>query len=358
MDEVCAAARALRTPRTVTYSPKVFIPLTKLCRDVCHYCTFARPPVRGQRAYLTREEVLAVARAVRPPAPRGALHARGQARASLSGRARRARGARLLDDARVPGPVRSSCSRRRACCHLNPGVMTRDDLAALRQVSVSQGIMLETASERLSARGRPHFGSPDKLPAARLATIDAAGREQVPFRDGDPDRHRREPGRADRGPARDPRAARAPRPRPGSDRPELPGEAGDADGRRARALARRAALVGRRGAPRAAARGARPGSTNLSYDDFPRLLEAGIDDWSGISPVTIDHVNPEAPWPELEQLGVATRAAGSSWRRGSPSTGISGRSSGSTRRCFRLRCGAPTAKGSPARTAGRRARRR
>ena len=178
VDEVCAAARALRTTRTVTYSPKVFIPLTKLCRDVCHYCTFARPPVRGQRAYLTGEEVLAVARAVRPPAaPRGALHARGQA--ELRYRVARDELAALGCSTTLEYLARCAklvLEETSLLPHLNPGVMTRDDLAALRQVSVSQGIMLETASSgsrraavRTSARptSSRRRGSPrSTLPAA------------------------------------------------------------------------------------------------------------------------------------------------------------------------------------------------
>ena len=121
LDELMAEARAVREQahgRLVTYSPKVFIPLTKLCRDVCHYCTFAQPPRRGERAYLTLDEVLEVARAgAARRLPRGAVHARRQARAALPGRARGARRARLRDDARVPRAApRARCSTRPACC--------------------------------------------------------------------------------------------------------------------------------------------------------------------------------------------------------------------------------------------------
>ena len=173
---------------------------------------------------------------------------------------------------------RSSTSRRCAGLvleetgllpHLNPGVMSREDVRALREVSASQGLMLETTAERLSERGGPHFGSPDKLPAARLATIEAAGLSARAVHDRDPDRDRRDPGRADRRAARDPRARRAARPRPGGDRPELPRQAGHAHGRPPGAAARRAAVDGR-GGPRRA----RPGvhvqcPPNLSLRRLP-----------------------------------------------------------------------------------------
>src|SRR6476469_6468139 len=187
-DLLGAAGRLTREGkgRLVTYSPKVFIPLTKLCRDVCHYCTFARPPRRGERAYLAIDEVLAIARAGAAAGCREALFTLGDkpelrygvAREELAALGhtttleylRRAAGAVLEETGLLP--------------HLNPGVLGRDDVRALRPVSASMGTMLETTSERLSARGGPHFGSPDKLPAARLATIAAAGEENVPFTTG------------------------------------------------------------------------------------------------------------------------------------------------------------------------------
>ena len=194
--------------------------------------------------------------------------------------------------------------------HVNPGVMSREDLAALRGVSVSMGLMLETASERLSGRGMPHYGSPDKLPVRRLETIELAGELAIPFTTG-----------------------------------VLIG-IGETRAERIEALEAIAALAERHGHVQevivqnfrakpgtkmaghpepsleellwtaAAARLILPAGVhvqcppNLSYEDFPRLLDAGIDDWGGISPVTVDHVNPEAPWPEIERLGEATEAAG------------------------------------------------
>src|SRR5437763_12628961 len=175
LHELMAAARAVRAAERgglITYSPKVFIPLTKLCRDVCHYCTFARPPRRGERAYMTIDEVLAVARAGEAAGCREALFTLGDkpelrysaARDELAALGcettleylRRAAAAVLEETGLLP--------------HLNPGVMTREDVRRLRGVSASMGLMLETASERLSARGGPHFGSPDKAPRLRLDT--------------------------------------------------------------------------------------------------------------------------------------------------------------------------------------------
>ncbi|HKH32440.1 MAG TPA: 5-amino-6-(D-ribitylamino)uracil--L-tyrosine 4-hydroxyphenyl transferase CofH [Gaiellaceae bacterium] len=312
VDEVCAAARALRTTRVVTYSPKVFIPLTKLCRDVCHYCTFARPPRRGQPAYLTEDEVLAIAHAGAAAGCHEALFTLGD---KPERRYRVAREELAALGCATTLEYLARCAKlvleeTGLLPHLNAGVMGDDDLAALRKVSVSQGIMLETASERLSRRGGPHFGSPDKLPAARLATIAAAGRAGVPFTTGIligigetraerieallaiRDLHERH-GHVQEVIVQNFRAKPGTR-MAGAPEPSL-------DELLWSAAAARVVL------PPQVHVQAPP---NLSYGDFPRLLEAGIDDWGGVSPVTIDHVNPEAPWPEIERLGAATRAAG------------------------------------------------
>jgi FO synthase len=312
VEVLCEAACQLRRSPVVTYSPKVFIPLTTLCRDVCHYCTFARPPRRGEAAYLTEDEVLAIARAGAEAGCHEALFTLGD-KPELRYRVAREELARLGCSTTLDYLAR--CARlvleeTGLLPHLNPGVMSRADLAELRKVSVSQGIMLETASARLSRRGGPHFGSPDKLPALRLQTIDAAGAERVPFTTGI---------LIGIGESRAERleallAIRELHERHGHVQEVI------VQNFRAKAGTRMA------GAPEpsfdellwsaAAARlllGAHmhvQAPPNLSYDDFPRLLEAGIDDWGGISPVTIDHVNPEAPWPEVERLERVTRAAG------------------------------------------------
>src|SRR5438477_10755145 len=161
----------------VSYSRKVFIPLTQLCRDVCHYCTFAHPPRRGEAAYLDREQVLAIARAGAQAGCKEALFTLGD-KPELRYRAAREALARLGHDTTLSYLAEMAAlvlKETGLLPHLNPGIMTRDDIARLRGVSVSQGIMLESASERLSRRGGPHFGSPDKYPQRRLDCIAAAG---------------------------------------------------------------------------------------------------------------------------------------------------------------------------------------
>src|SRR5438132_5979712 len=189
LDELCAEARALRDEghgRLVTFSPKVFIPLTKLCRDVCHYCTFAQPPRRGERAYLTPDEVLAIAHAGAAAGCREALFTLGD-KPELRYRVARDELAALGCETTIEYLAR--CARlvldeTGLLPHVNPGVLSLDDTLALREVSASQGLMLETTAARLAERGGPHWASPDKLPARRLATIEAAGEARVPFTTG------------------------------------------------------------------------------------------------------------------------------------------------------------------------------
>jgi FO synthase len=315
LEDLRAEARTLRDEghgRLVTYSPKVFIPLTKLCRDVCHYCTFARPPRRGERAYLSIAEVLDIARAGAAAGCREALFTLGD-KPELRYRAAREELAALECDTTLDYLRRAAAAvleETGLLPHLNPGVLTRADLRALRPVSASMGAMLETTSERLSARGGPHFGSPDKLPAARVATLAAAGEERVPFTTGIligigetrterlealltirdlADRY----GHVQEVIVQNFRAKQGTRM---AGAPEPPLE------ELLWTIAVARIVLG----PRAHVQA----PPNLSYDDFPRLLDAGIDDWGGVSPVTIDHVNPEAPWPEVERLRAATESRG------------------------------------------------
>jgi FO synthase len=311
-EELCADARSLRRGTVVTFSPKVFIPLTKLCRDVCHYCTFARPPRRGERAYMSEEEVLAVARAGEEAGCREALFTLGD-KPELRYRVARDELAELGCETTVEYLARCAklvLEETGLLPHANPGVLSRDELALLRSVSVSQGLMLETASERLSARGGPHFGSPDKLPAARLETIRLAGELRIPFTTGI---------LIGIGETREERidALLAIR------------ELGERYGHVQEVIVQNfRAKPGTKmaGHPEpsldellwtAAAARVVLGPDwhiqcppNLSGDDFGRLLDAGIDDWGGVSPVTIDHVNPEAPWPALERLAAESEAQG------------------------------------------------
>src|SRR3954470_7434128 len=184
--DAAAAARDAGWGNVVTYSPKVFIPLTKLCRDVCYYCTFARPPIEGRRAYLSLDEVLDIARAGAAAGCREALFTLGD-KPELRYRVARDELARLGCATTVDYVARAAAAvveETGLLPHLNLGVLTEDELRRLRRDSASMGLMLETTSERLSQRGGPHFGSPDKLPSLRLATLAAAGRARVPFTTG------------------------------------------------------------------------------------------------------------------------------------------------------------------------------
>jgi FO synthase len=315
LEDLCSEARRLRAlghGTLVTYSPKAFIPLTKLCRDVCGYCTFARPPRRGERAFMSEDEVLEVARAGAAAGCHEALFTLGD-KPELRYRAAREELARLGCNTTIEYLARTArlvLEEAGLLPHLNPGVMTADDLAALRPVSASMGLMLETASERLSERGGPHYGSPDKEPLLRLRTIEEAGRASVPFTSGIligigetraerieallairqlGERH----GHVQEVIVQNFRAKRGTR-MAGHPEPSLEELSWTA------AVAR--IVLGPRWNVQA--------PPNLSYGDFPRLLDAGINDWGGVSPVTIDHVNPEAPWPEVAALERATESRG------------------------------------------------
>ena len=164
----------------------MFIPLTKLCRDVCHYCTFAKPPKKGERAFLTIDEVIAIAEAGRAVGCTEALFTLGD-KPELRYRIAREELAALGHDTTLSYLAEAAAAvlqRTGLMPHLNPGVMTAEDLAALRNVSLSQGVMLETISDRLCEKGGPHYGSPDKRPELRLDTIREAGRLGIPFTTG------------------------------------------------------------------------------------------------------------------------------------------------------------------------------
>ena len=310
VEELLAEARRQRPKSTVTYSPKVFIPLTTLCRDVCGYCTFARPPRRGERAYLAEDEVLAIARAGAEVGCSEALFTLGD---RPEARYRAARDELVALGCATTLEYLARCAGRvleetGLLPHLNPGVMTREELAALRPVAASMGIMLETTAERLAGRGGPHWASPDKLPARRLETIRLAGELAIPFTSGiligigETRAERIDALLALRAVGKEhlqevivqnfrakPATRMALHPEPSLDEHLW-------------TIAVARILLG----PDAHVQA----PPNLAFDDFPRLLDAGIDDWGGVSPVTIDHMNPEAPWPEVERLAEATRFRG------------------------------------------------
>jgi FO synthase len=310
LDDLTSLARVVRDGahgRRVTYSPKVFIPLTMLCRDRCGYCTFAKAPARVTAPYLLPEEVLAIARAGREAGCHEALFTLGERpelRYPIARDWLAAQGYASTVDY-LAAMCRLVLEETGLLPHANAGALYAEELATLRAVSASQGMMLESLAEGLAA----HRGAPDKEPARRLATLDAAGELAIPFTTGilvgiGDDR----PGQLAALRAIAASHARFAHvqevivqnflPKPGTAMAKAapcPPE----DLQWAIAVARLVLTpdVHVQAPP------------NLS-DDLGPLLQAGIDDWGGVSPVTADHVNPERAWPALDILREATEAAG------------------------------------------------
>ena len=296
----------------ISYSRKVFIPLTQLCRDVCHYCTFAQPPRRGERVYLTSDEILAIARAGAEAGCKEALFTLGD-KPELRYKAARQELAELgyaSTIAYLAAMAELVWRETGLLPHMNPGVMTAEDITLLRTVSVSQGIMLESVSTRLSERGGPHYGSPDKRPAVRLETIRLAGELHVPFTSGIligigetrleriesllalRELHQRY-GHIQEIIIQNFRA------KPATKMADAPEPDLD-DLLWTLAIAR--IIFGPSMNIQA--------PPNLSPDSYRHLVAAGLNDWGGVSPVTPDHVNPEARWPHLQELAEQTLLAG------------------------------------------------
>ncbi len=310
--EAAAAIRDEGHGSLVSYSPKVFIPLTRLCRDVCRYCTFARTPDRQGHDYLREEEILAIARAGVEAGCHEALFTLGD-KPELRYRSAREELRELGQLSTISylrEMARTVLERTGLLPHINAGVMSRDEMLALRWVSVSQGLMLESASSRLCEKGGPHFGSPDKQPTVRLSTIAAAGSARIPFTSGiligigETRRERIESLLALRAlHASDGHLQEVIiqnfRRKPGTPMQDAP-EPSLADLLWTIAVAR--IVLGPEMNIQV--------PPNLSPGPLKRVVEAGINDWGGISPVTPDHVNPEAAWPHLERLNEATEAAG------------------------------------------------
>ena len=296
----------------VSYSRKVFIPLTQLCRDVCHYCTFAHPPRRGESPYLDADQILAIATSGARAGCHEALFTLGDKPEMRYAAAREAL-ARLGHEttlAYLAAMAELVWRETGLLPHLNPGIMTRADIDRLRRVSVSQGIMLESAAERLRRRGGPHFGSPDKDPALRLETTRHAGEAAVPFTSGiligigETRRERVESLLA----LRELQEGHGHlqeiiiqnfRAKPGTRMAQAPEPDLD-DHLWTIAVAR--LIFGPEMNIQA--------PPNLNPDGLAQMIAAGINDWGGVSPVTPDHVNPEAPWPALDLLAERTAAAG------------------------------------------------
>ncbi|MFK7829880.1 MAG: bifunctional FO biosynthesis protein CofGH [Congregibacter sp.] len=298
----------------VTYSPKVFIPLTRLCRDVCHYCTFATTPANLDAAYMSIDQVLEVCREGAELGCTEALFTLGE-RPELRYRAAREALQDLGFDS-TPKYVRAVAEAvirdTGMLPHLNLGTLSRDEIRCLRPVAASMGIMLESASARLCEPGMPHYGSPDKQPERRLQTLRLMGEERVPVTTGiligigetrleriesllaiknlhDEFGHIQEiivqNFRAKAGT----RMASAPEP----DLDDL-----------CWTIAVTRQIFGSGVSVQA--------PPNLSPGVLPRLLDAGLNDWGGVSPLTPDHVNPEAPWPHLVDLAQQSAQAGKS----------------------------------------------
>ncbi|GAA2555005.1 bifunctional FO biosynthesis protein CofGH [Pseudonocardia hydrocarbonoxydans] len=321
LDELLAVASRVRDaglvaegrPGVVTYSRKVFVPLTRLCQDRCHYCTFATVPHRLPAAFLERDEVLEIARAGAAAGCKEALFTLGDRPEARWPAAREWLDARGYD---------STLDYVRACAiavleetgllpHLNPGVLSWEDLTRLKPVAPSMGMMLETTATRLwSEPGGPHYGSPDKEPAVRLRTLTDAGRVGVPFTTGiligigENRTERAESVFAIRAAARAAghiqevivqnfraKPDTAMRNDPDADLDDL-----------AATIAVTRIVLGPKMRVQA--------PPNLVGSEFALMLRAGIDDWGGVSPVTADHVNPERPWPAIDELATRSAAAG------------------------------------------------
>jgi len=306
------AARDRGRGRRMTFSAKVFVPLTNLCRDYCGYCTFRRDPGEAGALSMTPEQVLALTRAGERLGAKEALFSLGDRPEAIFPEYREFLS--RMGHATTLGYLREVCElvtkETGLLPHANPGLMGERDLSALREVNVSMGIMLETLSERLLGPGLAHDRAPDKVPSRRLRTIGLAGKLAIPFTTGIligigethaerihallairelheryghiqeviVQNFRRKPGI------------------PMRDHAEPPID----DLLRTAAVAR--LLLG-------------PDMNiqvppNLSDADFARLPEAGINDWGGVSPLTPDHINPERPWPGLAALRRATEGAG------------------------------------------------
>jgi FO synthase len=311
--ELASRLRDLGHGRIVTYSRKVFVPLTMLCRDRCHYCTFAKPPARIDHPFLTPEEVVGIAEAGRTRGCKEALFTLGDrpeerypvARAWLEERGY----ASTLDYVRAVA-IRV-IEETGLLPHLNPGVMSWEEMARLKNVSASMGMMLETSSARLMEPGGAHHGSPDKAPAVRLRTIEDAGRLSVPFTTGilvgigETERERAESLLAIREAHRRSRHVQEViiqnfRAKPGTAMRSAP----EPEAEEFLATVATARVVF---GPRMNLQ-APPNLSDAGQQ--LRLLDAGINDWGGVSPVTPDHVNPEAPWPAIERLAATTAERG------------------------------------------------
>ncbi|MCN9243247.1 bifunctional FO biosynthesis protein CofGH [Streptomyces sp. RY43-2] len=312
-----AGLEAAGRPGVITYSKSVFVPLTRLCRDKCHYCTFVTVPGKLRRAghgmFLSPDEVLDIARKGAALGCKEALITLGDKPEDRWPEAREWLDAHGYDDtiAYVRAISVRILEETGLLPHLNPGVMSWTDLQRLKPVAPSMGMMLETTATRLwSEPGGPHHGSPDKEPAVRLRVLEDAGRSSVPFTSGlligigETYEERAESLFALRKVARAYHGIQELiiqnfRAKPDTAMRGMPDAELDE-------LVATVAVARHVMGPSACLQA----PPNLVDDAYERLIGAGIDDWGGVSPLTIDHVNPERPWPQIEQLRERSAAAG------------------------------------------------
>ena len=312
---LCRAAALLRDRgrgRDVSFSPKVFIPLTRLCRDFCGYCTFRQSPTEADHLYMTPEEVLEVAVAGQALGCTEALFTLGERpeqRYPEAGEWLKNRGYMTTLDY-----LREMCGlvlqETGLLPHANPGTMSSREVAGLREVNASMGVMIENVSERLSMPGGPHELAPSKRPAVRMKTLEIAGQQKVAFTTGI---------LIGIGETREER---------------IDSLLAIRDLHRKYGHVQEVIVQNFRAKPRTAMEGHLDATTrdllwtvavarlvlgpeanvqvppNLSFSDYPVYLMAGINDWGGVSPLTIDYVNPEAPWPQIRDLRRRTEELG------------------------------------------------
>ncbi len=314
LDDLMQKAKEVRgdDKKVITYSKKVFIPLTELCRDVCHYCTFAKAPKKLDAPYLEPDQVLAIAEQGKEQFVKEALFTLGE-KPEMRYQVAKDHLQKLGFETTIEylGSMSKLVYEETGLLpHLNPGNMTLLEMEKLREYSVSMGIMLESSSERLCGKGGPHFGSPDKQPATRLQTMKNAGKLRIPITTGiligigetieeriqsllDIKNLHKEYGHIQEVIIQNfiPKEnTRMKKHSPASKEDLL------------WTLSAARIIFGKDMNIQC--------PPNLNSDYLDQILDCGINDWGGVSPITIDHVNPESPWPQIEQLEKITNNKG------------------------------------------------
>ena len=314
LDDLMQKAKEVRgdDKKVITYSKKVFIPLTELCRDVCHYCTFAKAPKKLDTPYLEPDQVLAIAEQGKAQFVKEALFTLGE-KPEMRYQVAKDHLQKLGFETTIEylGSMSKLVYEETGLLpHLNPGNMTLLEMEKLREYSVSMGIMLESSSDRLCGKGGPHFGSPDKQPATRLQTMKNAGKLRIPITTGiligigetieeriqsllDIKNLHKEYGHIQEVIIQNfiPKEnTRMKKHSPASKEDLL------------WTLSAARIIFGKDMNIQC--------PPNLNSDYLDQILDCGINDWGGVSPITIDHVNPESPWPQIEQLEKITNNKG------------------------------------------------